>query len=72
MPLPIEKEMTLIDALFNAVQVLRLTPHIRDYLADADPKALEQADIAAITVGAYLPNFGEGVPEMHLYRETEQ
>jgi hypothetical protein len=35
------------DAVFAALQVLRLTPHIRQYLVDHDQRALAQADSAS-------------------------
>lgn len=40
------------DVLTNALNVLILTPHIRKYLEQHDPKALEQAECALALTGA--------------------
>jgi len=39
-----------LDKVFDALQVIRLTPAIRKFLKQNDPMALQQADAAVIAV----------------------
>ena len=48
--------MTTLQQLYNALQVLVLTPHIRAYLEENDPKALEQAKEAILRAHVMEPD----------------
>lgn len=48
--------LTVIQGLLNALKVIVLTPHIRTYLEECDPKALTQARRAILAAD---PSFEE-------------
>jgi len=51
----------MLKELFDAVQVLRLTPAVREFLLANDPQALAQADNAAIQAMHAKPSLAKGI-----------